>query len=506
MSTRSKRRAASPAKESGKKAAASSAPPAKKSKSSTSAAAASAASSSTAADFSLPVRGPTLPAGSKGEVFALGSGDCSQLGLGAEENVRERKKPTLIKSLADRNILAIAAGSLHNLVLDSDRAVWSWGCNDDAALGRETDEWLPEPVEGILGQGVRASEDAVAAASNGVETSFDGVVQIACGASHSVALTADGVVYAWGAYRDAQGLVGFDSLSEMAKVPRKMETLNAHKQKVIMIAAGEHHDLALTASGQVFQWGDIGIGRRFSDRTKKTKLAPRSVSFKKVAGVPAPKKIEAIYAGGHSCFALDKDGKAWFWGPNNYNQGGIINENKNELMILVPTPVPNLPPLSKIACATHHTLFLTRDHEVYSVGRGEDGRLGHGDSKNYETPRKIDALSPSTLGYGDKVVDINVGESHSFAVTQLGRVYSFGYGDLLQLGNGVEEDVATPYWVRSQQLDDAGEAKLGRQVVQASGGAQHSILLAVARKQPAPWAKPADGASNSSSSAAAAQS
>jgi alpha-tubulin suppressor-like RCC1 family protein len=72
----------------------------------------------------------------------------------------------------------------------------------------------------------------------------------------------------------------------------------------------------------VYQWGDIGIGRRFSDRHKKNKLTPSRVVFKSAGGRAAPKRIVSVFAGGHSTFALDEIGTAWFWGPNNYSQVG----------------------------------------------------------------------------------------------------------------------------------------------------------------------------------------
>lgn len=244
--------------------------------------------------------------GVTGEVFSMGSGDCSQLGLGPDEEMRERKHPTKLTVLdkSSTSVIAIAAGSLHNLVLTSKHAVQSWGCNDDFALGRVTDEWLPEPVAGPLGKGSQKGGIPVA--------------QIACGASHSVALTEDGDVYAFGTFRDANGVIGFSETVEAAKEPMLMHF--STKSKIAMIAAGEHHDLALTVDGEVFQWGDIGIGRRFSDRKKKTKLTPSRVLFKKSGSIPAPKKLVRVYAGGHCSYALDENGQAWFWGPNNYSR------------------------------------------------------------------------------------------------------------------------------------------------------------------------------------------
>ena len=168
------------------------------------------------------------------------------------------------------------------------------------------------------------------------------------------------------------------------------------------------------------------------------------------------------------------------------SQGGRSNPDKDDLTIRVPTPVPGLPQLAKVAAAEHHSLFLTHDGHVYSVGRGEDGRLGHGDLKNYETATRIAALS--NLPHGDRVVDIAAGECHSLVWTAQGRLYTFGYGDLLQLGQGVEQDEAAPVLLTSQQIDEGGEGGFGRKVVQAGGGSQHSVILTVARTQPAPWA------------------
>jgi len=169
---------------------------------------------------------------------------CSQLGLGPDEKMRERKKPTLIATTAKENVLALAVGSLHNLALvGPKRAVWSWGCNDDEALGRSTDEWLPAPVAGPLGSG-----DS--------EALPGGTAQIFCGASHSLALSAQGDVYSWGTYRDANGVIGFTDTVDAAKEPTKLTALPAGT-KVVHVAAGEAHDVLLTEKGEG-QW-TVGI-------------------------------------------------------------------------------------------------------------------------------------------------------------------------------------------------------------------------------------------------------
>jgi regulator of chromosome condensation len=226
----SKKRAASPVADS---AAAAAAPPSKRGRKAKSATAAVDVEQTILANSGL----NRVPNGSQGVILAFGSGDCAQLGCGADEKMRERKKPTLIKSTEKQNVISIAVGSLHNLVLVSpSRAVWSWGCNDDQALGRSDDEWYPAPLSGPLGKG---NSDNLPG----------GVVQIGAGASHSIALTATGDVYSWGTYRDANGVIGFSDTVEAATEPILLTALPKNT-KVIHIAAGEAHDVLLTEHGE----------------------------------------------------------------------------------------------------------------------------------------------------------------------------------------------------------------------------------------------------------------
>lgn len=77
--------------------------------------------------------------------------------------------------------------------------------------------------------------------------------------------------------------------------------------RVVSLACGDNHDLALTAKGLVYQWGDIGLGRRSSDRKKKTKLRPRTVTLKKQGSVAKP-EVAAVFAGGATSFVVDRAG------------------------------------------------------------------------------------------------------------------------------------------------------------------------------------------------------
>lgn len=78
-------------------------------------------------------------------------GDAGQLGCGEDimgerkndefslKKFSERKKPALVKEL-DEPILCAAAGGMHNVCVGDSGDVYTFGCNDEGALGRETKE------------------------------------------------------------------------------------------------------------------------------------------------------------------------------------------------------------------------------------------------------------------------------------------------------------------------------------------------------------------------------
>ena len=72
-----------------------------------------------------------------GSVLSLGTGDTGQLGLG--EDITERTKPALVTGVNGK-VMAVAAGGMHTICVTTDGKVWSFGCNDEGALGRAIDE------------------------------------------------------------------------------------------------------------------------------------------------------------------------------------------------------------------------------------------------------------------------------------------------------------------------------------------------------------------------------
>jgi len=115
----------------------------------------------------------------RGVLLAFGMGDAGQLGMG--EDVMERKKPQPVKEIEDKVICA-AAGGMHNVYITEKGEVFAFGCNDEGALGRKTEE----EEDCMITERVNLDEKAVFCCA---------------GDSHTAILTEDGSVWLWGTFQ-----------------------------------------------------------------------------------------------------------------------------------------------------------------------------------------------------------------------------------------------------------------------------------------------------------------
>lgn len=119
-----------------------------------------------------------LPSQTVGHVFVVGTGDCGQLGLG--QDITEKNRPGIIEYLKDKQIIHVYVGGMHNMALSLTGKLYSWGCNDQLALGRPTGLVVTETV----------GDEMVPGPVHGLDDEF--IVSVACGDSATAALTRDG--------------------------------------------------------------------------------------------------------------------------------------------------------------------------------------------------------------------------------------------------------------------------------------------------------------------------
>lgn len=78
------------------------------------------------------------------------------------------------------------------------------------------------------------------------------VIAVATGEAHTLALSGDGNVYSWG--RGTFGRLGCGSESDQL-LPTRIRFFQENKLRIVGIAAGAYHSLALADDGSVWGWG-----------------------------------------------------------------------------------------------------------------------------------------------------------------------------------------------------------------------------------------------------------
>ena len=252
---------------------------------------------------------------------------------------------------------------------------------------------------------------------------LDRVTSVAAGASHSLALRNDGTVRAWGT--NESGQLGIGPNPFLFGDPVQVLNLT----DVTAIAAGESHSLALRNDGTVWGWGDNVYGQVGDG-------LPSAVSIKTPVQVPGLSGVTAIAAGRFHSLALRSNGTVWGWG---YNQFGQVGNGTAVSPVPLPAMVENLTSVTRIAGGGHFSLALREDGTIWSWGENGAGQLGIGSAGAVPSTRPVRVINLTGM------VALSAGLSHGLAVKDDGTAWSWGSNASGELGTGAKTSFnATP--------------------------------------------------------------
>jgi len=151
-----------------------------------------------------------------------------------------------------------------------------------------------------------------------------------------------------------------------------MDVFVKGKRTLDRIVSGAHHSLALTSDGKVFAWGDAESGKIGRDLRSRR----RNAQAMKIESVGARNAVN-IFCGNHASFYLNQKGQLYAWGLNNHGQLGIGTKANTCVPTLVQN-LKDVH-IKSVAGGEHHTVAVTEEGEVYAWGRNDEGQGGVGD-------------------------------------------------------------------------------------------------------------------------------
>ncbi|XP_062227207.1 PH, RCC1 and FYVE domains-containing protein 1-like isoform X2 [Phragmites australis] len=302
------------------------------------------------------------------EVFTWGEECSGCLGHGVGTNVFQ---PRLVESLSICNVEVISCGEFHTCAVTATGDLYTWGDGThNAGLlghGSNVSHWIPKRVSGPL-EGLQVSA-------------------VSCGTWHTALITSSGQLYTFG--DGTFGVLGHGN-RESISYPKEVESLKG--LRTISVSCGVWHTAAVVeviisqsnaSSGKLFTWGD-GDKYRLGHGDRSSKLIPTCVSslidynFHKAAC-------------GHTLtIGLTTSGHIFTVGSSVYGQLGNPN-NDGRYPRLVEQKLGG-GGVVEVACGSYHVAILTNAGEVYTWGKGANGRLGHGDIADRKVPTLVEAL------------------------------------------------------------------------------------------------------------------
>jgi len=409
------------------------------------------------------------------DLFACGANGSGQLGT---SDCDARAAPSRVRGR--RPWLAVALGDSHAAAVSADGGLYSWGLNDRGQLGagdtssRRTPcrvEALSQPCSAVAcgyehTAALTSESDLFTFGSSEYGACGCGdaslvllprlvqmpradrrVLAVACGAHHTLALTAPGALYAWG--QGAAGCLGTGDLED-----RRSPTPVGGLWGVLCtsIAAGATHSLAVSCSGAAYAWGRASGGvlglTEGEEEEAEVDMAPCRPAPAAVVAALVDQGFEVSEAE-RSASATHSVEDAVDWALQHKQARGGAARGVTRGVHPLPRRLTRscggarLPPLRSCAAGSAHSVLVALDGGVYTCGGGGGGCLGHGGQANELQPRRIEAVSLR----GRTVVAAACGASHTLLLCSDGAAFGFGSGEEGALGGGDARDKAVPFAV-----------------------------------------------------------
>ena len=341
----------------------------------------------------------------KGDLWSFGKGAYGQLGLGTDA---DQLLPALVGGADEvfdgEAVVMVAAGHEHAACVTAKGKLWTWGNGGFGQLGHGGRE--PKQCPTRLGKEMYGGWPAV---------------MVSCGDNHTLVLTAVDCVSpaVWSCGWGLHGQLGHGDTADKL-VLTLMGAEGFGGVQIAMVAAGGSHSVALGADGRVWAWGWGEYGQ-LGHNDEENRLVPTLLAGQALGGAAAV----LVVAGGYHTVAVTIQGELWVWGSGSLGQLGLGDEaNRLEPTLVGAEEAFGELQVLTVSCGHFHTLAVTKDGTLWTFGHGHQGALGHNDRNDRLVPTRIEAQH---FGNSKIVsVACACGTLHSAAVTEQGTLYTWG--------------------------------------------------------------------------------
>jgi alpha-tubulin suppressor-like RCC1 family protein len=255
----------------------------------------------------------------------------------------------IVRELGNKNISWISFGFEHCCVLTANGEVWTWGYGASGCLGHGS----------LLSCAIPAQV-----------TRLPRCLYLQCGAYHTAVLTENEELFTWGRGDVNQlgvpsRLLLSDHMGLFSASPQKVEFFSGKRLKAV--ACGEAHTLVLDSSGIVYSFGwaedgQLGLPSSWL-KDKYMSYSPKQIVYLK------HKKISKIAAGATFSLALTATGEVFVWGNGSQGQLGLGNHRKSSE---IPSIVEDLKSevIFDATCGETSVICLSQAGTLYGWGQG----------------------------------------------------------------------------------------------------------------------------------------
>lgn len=296
-----------------------------------------------------------------------------------------QKVSSIPSSLQWKSIRKMEGGGTHFMILDGNGQIHATGCN----------------TKGQLGIGSKESKATLTTVHDA-----NVFIDVACGWDSSAAIDGNGVAYVWGSNAFSQ--LGFNSKTSTYFLQPVQLTL-PHNEKVEKIAFGLRYMCILCDNQTVY------IAGRWKDTTNFDTIQHNDTNFYQLKSTSDMNILDMSSGAAHIICLSNRT--VFAYGDNKYCQGTPTthgNEHKH---------------IRRIQCGWTHNGLQTVDGMIFLWGRNSYGQLAQ---INIDQSAELQPLA----GINGNIETFHLGSEHGLAVTVVGDVYTWGWNEHSNCGNG----------------------------------------------------------------------